>query len=404
MGIMADEPLMLLAHGADLPTVALSCARHADAILFYDEVDLLSLRHLMAARLREYVRRHCSIYCRWDADTTIDKSNLTAGGWHVEHTASRPAATGGSTNGRPFRYWRWTPAYRPIECDNHYRLIAQMHLPTQIVSRIGYLMLDQLSSRSDATLVRTCRTDNVVTSHGFGGVVEVSVFIANRTYFTDYHQFYDDVIDQLIATPQDIVLAPGNVIRSLAWHCQRRPDASRLCRLLSNTGEALDEADALALRERGWIDGWCDHMRCWDGGAMFITCPYGTYHLYDSVADLRVDGGRLICTDFTNLASPFVNYWNGDYAQITDDYQRCRCGRLFRPFKMGRTRDFSINGVHNTQMGGVLGPCDIYDTIKRVDVKGDLMRLILNRLPSPNQRSEVRKMLPQFMVQFVVED
>ena len=97
--------------------------------------------------------------------------------------------------------------------------------------------------------------------------------------------------------------------------------------------------------DNGYFDDACDHMRCWDGGATFYTCKHRNYHLMDNLAWVEEVDGRMICTDYFNLASPFVRYWNGDYCKIGKEYRRCECGRLYREFEFMQSRPFSLKGV-----------------------------------------------------------
>lgn len=102
-------------------------------------------------------------------------------------------------------------------------------------------------------------------------------------------------------------------------------------------------------------------MRCWDGGATFITCREGNYHILDNLSYCLDEEKKLISTDYFSFVSPFVNYWNGDYCQIDSNYKRCDCGRLFRNFKFLDSRPFAVKGESINK---------IKETIINLEIKG----------------------------------
>ncbi len=84
---------------------------------------------------------------------------------------------------------------------------------------------------------------------------------------------------------------------------------------------------------------WCDHMRCWDGGASFFTCKAGIYHLQDELSHVfSTENGEMASIDFFSYASPFVNYLNGDYCSVGKEYKKCDCGRWYRAFEFHNRR------------------------------------------------------------------
>lgn len=69
-----------------------------------------------------------------------------------------------------------------------------------------------------------------------------------------------------------------------------------------------------------------DTMRCWNGGASFFCCRYGSLHWLDFMASVQsTDDGSLISTDLYNLSQSFVGYDNGDKVRIING-DDCRCG------------------------------------------------------------------------------
>lgn len=68
-----------------------------------------------------------------------------------------------------------------------------------------------------------------------------------------------------------------------------------------------------------------DHMRCWDGGATYYTCPNMKTHWVDFSSIIRFDGQKLISTDLWNTAQKFVDYWNNDRL-LSRPIGKCDCG------------------------------------------------------------------------------
>jgi hypothetical protein len=88
------------------------------------------------------------------------------------------------------------------------------------------------------------------------------------------------------------------------------------------TGAPSDNVVA-ALRLHG-LDAR-DAMRCWDGGATFVTCKHGSTHWIDLLCETRIERKSLICTDLFNAAQQFIEYRNGDMLSSTR-HGTCKCG------------------------------------------------------------------------------
>lgn len=92
------------------------------------------------------------------------------------------------------------------------------------------------------------------------------------------------------------------------------------------TGEALPDETRAYLLDRGFDVR--DQMRCWDGGATFVTCPHGNRHWIDFLAPTSTDGdGRLVSSDLFNLAQPHLDYRNGDVV-VREFGETCPCGQV----------------------------------------------------------------------------
>ena len=77
---------------------------------------------------------------------------------------------------------------------------------------------------------------------------------------------------------------------------------------------------------------------------VLFTSPCWCHCCFQS-SNMRSQCRLAFCTDYFNLASPFVRYWNGDYCKIGKEYRRCECGRLYREFEFMQSRPFSLKGV-----------------------------------------------------------
>jgi phenylacetate-coenzyme A ligase PaaK-like adenylate-forming protein len=133
-------------------------------------------------------------------------------------------------------------------------------------------------------------------------------------------------------------------------------------------------------------------MRCWDGGASFFTCKNGTYHLNDNFAwTIEGPDNKMISTDYFNLASPFINYYNGDLCKIENEYHKCSCGRYYRPFKMLQNRPFALKGTSKL--------IDIKQQISQLSFKKYLIQVQFEnlsvRISSSRELSSVEKEILQ---------
>jgi hypothetical protein len=84
---------------------------------------------------------------------------------------------------------------------------------------------------------------------------------------------------------------------------------------------------------------------------------------------------KLISTDYFSLASPFVNYWNGDLCKIDNNYKRCDCGRLYRDFEFLENRPFLIKGRNIIRIKEELSR---FNSIKEVRCSKNYLELVSN--------------------------
>jgi hypothetical protein len=199
----------------------------------------------------------------------------------------------------------------------------------------------------------------------------------------------------------DVLFAPGPVIIALCGAIRKVfPRIHRVFGLVSNSNERLLPHDANFLM-MGYAGGVSDHMRCWDGGAGFWTCRHGTYHLMDNLSWSEEVEGRLVCTDYFNLAAPFVRYWNGDFCRITDTYQRCECGRLYREFEFLENRPFAVKGRSITEIRETISMLGLRE-VKRVSCSPDAV-VVTSVREIPDHKKRALTSRHHFEFRFVVE-
>ncbi len=384
----------------DYPTFLQKFVNHAHLLQYYTPTFIKEICQYLNTEITTFAQQNCPIY--QSQSGVITKSELSDSAlWYVNKWPTMLTSTSGSTTGERFSYKIWTETYNKIECDSHYKLILQefkLNKPLQIL----YLMLDNAKNRN-TELIKITKNNNIIMSHGQGLHATIHEVTQNQLYFDNYQLFYKEILDYLTNCNIDIILAPGNVIASLTWAVKHFQHTKPICQLLSNTGEKVDRSHLEYLRNNGIINNWCDHMRCWDGGVTFFTCQYNTYHLLDGLAWAYSDANRLISYDYFSLPSPFVNYWNGDYATIEEKYQQCKCGRYYRKFVIDRTRTTTINDMPNTRIRESLENSPISSNIKRAEASGSFLRLFTTCTITPQRQRSLRKKLPEFTIDFIEE-
>jgi hypothetical protein len=140
-------------------------------------------------------------------------------------------------------------------------------------------------------------------------------------------------------------------------------------------------------------------MRCWDGGATFFTCKFGTYHLLDNITSHKSIDNKLVTTDYFSLAAPFINYWNGDLCKIENEYLRCECGRLYHPFRMMENRPFALKGSSKLT--------SIKQQISQLSFKKDLIQvqfqnldatIVCSRQLDIDEKSQLQEILNEYNI------
>lgn len=396
MMLLCDDIHQLFRHKTDHISFLEKYAKIANTLMYQSEEFIKEVIEYLTTE----ITKHAQQLPVYTTQRIISKSELINTNWYLPYD-SFENETSGST-GKPFKYKIWRNTYDQLECESHYKTITDefnISGPTKIL----YLHYD-VTKPNSKELINIYTTNNPLVSHGLRGQAEIHSAIANHTFYMNYYRYYEELINYIIENKIDIIHAQSNAIASLAWNVKRLDKKEKLCKLISNTGSKLNLKHVIELQQNGNIDAWCDHMRCWDGGATFFTCKHNTYHLLDSLSWTYTSDYKLISSDYFSLPSPFINYWNGDYADISSDYERCKCGRAFRKFEMGRTRSKIMQVSEISTIQAALTDNHLLDGIKRVEIIQKFMRIFTKYSLPHDQRQSIRDTLNGIEIQFTVEE
>lgn len=372
---------------------------NASSLLYWDFDTIQKTSTKLTENITKYAAIHSPIY--QPTPTIVEKQHLrSTQNWYIKELPNFINSTTGTSTGKKFMYRIWTEGYNIIEGKHHYLMILD-EFDLKPPLKILYCVFQPRMTDNDD--INIFKTDNMVISHGLKGAAEIHRVQAGPLYHADTDAFYERLLSYSVKNRIDIIIAQGSTVASLAWYATKLNFKDKICRLLSNTGSGMNFSDAELLRRTGVVENWCDHMRSWDGGATFFTCKHRTYHMHDGLAYVNSIDGKMVSTDYFSLVAPFVNYWNGDYCEISDTYQRCLCGRAYRPFKMGRTRDKTFGSTSTGITKDALMATEGSHKIKRLT--GHNKHLIVH-VREPLRLSESAAMqaaVPQFTIKFQVE-
>lgn len=397
--MLFDDIHLLFHNKPEYITFLLKYAQFSHNLMYESEKFVKDATNYLKSQMEAYSKKspvyqkHIGIISKYEL---LDKKL-----WYISDIPSFENYTSGSTS-KPFKYKIWNDIYDVIEGQNHYKAITDefnIHGETKIL----YLHYDEILPQSDK-LISIYRTDNPLISHGLRRNAEIHSAVVNKTFYNNYYKYYEELINYIIENNIDIIHAQSNAIASLTWNTKRLRINNKLCKLISNTGSKLNINNVIELQNNGNIGAWCDHMRCWDGGATFFTCEYNTYHLMDGLAWAYADNYKLISTDYFSLCSPFVNYWNGDYADISNNYEYCKCGRIFRRFEMGRTRSKTTAISDLSTVQTALVENGLLDGLIRAEIIQQFARIYTKHSLPQDQKKQIKNVLGIPEIQFTVEE
>jgi hypothetical protein len=394
---LADSPIL---SGEEL----LGVLDHIGDLMFSDEQTVRRCTEALRHNIEGWARSRCPRYpldkpfaCKADLEDKI--------GWYVPALSgkSTEVSTTGSTTGMPFKYMRWQSMFHKIEWDYHHNLILDEF---GVCDRPNILYFFSENYKTDGDSPIACfggGSDLAINNHG-SSRDPIAHHVNFRVYQRDGEGFFRFLFDYVQRHRIDVFFTSPPQIRSMCNFIRKFGVKHKIGGLLSSTGDRMlpSDADFLSV-ENQYFEHICDHMRCWDGGASFYTCRRGKYHLMDNLCWVEELEGKMICTDYFNLSSPFVRYWNGDYCQVGKVYKRCECGRLHRDFKFMEIRPFSLKGVsmNHIKQGlkglGIPGIREVRCSMKFLDV--------VSEIPLSNgDMARISALSDRFEFRFMVEE
>jgi len=347
-------------------------------------------------KFRDYCLEGLRKHIRIPDSSSKEKINEFRENWYNTEISSFENSTSGTT-GERFKYLIWKDAYSLIEGNAHYRAVAEEFNLTP--SNTIQLQLNKLEVCEDKQ-IRIIRTKNPILSHGFGETNPLHQAVANKTFVENPIKYYHDLLNYIKTNKFDILLTDGMNTRELVHYIQRLNFKGKVATLLSNTNSKIHEASVKFLIDNKHIDNFCDHMRCWDGGATFMTCKYNKYHLMDGLSWAYSKDSKLISSDYYSLPSVFYNYWSGDAAEVSEQYQLCECGRNYREFRFLNSR--SKRSPYFDKDKVIEAMNIIKSKIIKVESVDLLLRIYTNMPVEMGFRKAVRNKLPGILVQFMV--
>jgi len=350
----------------DIPSLLQQALDLSYDLMYTSPEEIINYREVMTQAIKSFANEKCRLYRDYGAgdEGIIDKDYLESKReyWDTNTTNTIELATGGTTRrGFPYNYWK--EVFYKIENRFHYGYILEefyIPRPPRVLCTVMGATGIGPKIEFNGYKIRTeiTDTDNSINNHGCSSS-EVHYFARNDIDKLPKELLGEFLVDYMIRRDIDIFLADGLFIDSVYdYVVEHSPE--KFVNLISNTAAPVKQEKLIWLKDNGYIDNWCDHMRCWDGGTTFFTCINGTTHLMDNLNYTYEVDSKMICTDFFSLAAPFIDYHNGDFCSIDNEYRKCECGRWFRPFRLSRARPFFIKDRN----GELVSSYEIIDKIR----------------------------------------
>lgn len=282
----------------------------------------------------------------------IEKGDMK---FYKSHIPRKKITTSGTT-AAPFEYFVSEDYFKRIEIDLHYKyVLKEFDLDKPIsVLRInvfphkgmrGYQKIEYKGK--NFWLKRFIEDNDYFLTHAATGIFFHFIY-----YPDEIDVFCDYLINVFFKENKvDVFLSPFSFI-SVLLSFMKSPE--KIAYLISNINESVLEEEIPNVLKI--CDYFCDHMRCWDGGMTFITCKHGNKHILDYLSYVESIDGKLVSTDYFNTVGRFIRYWNGDYCEINEKWDKCDCGRYYRKFYLeGNRKPFlAVNNMTSWEVGGVL--------------------------------------------------
>jgi hypothetical protein len=373
--------------------------------LMYQDPKVISLVvSKLCKGIENYSKNHSKIYQDHSEEKIYDRRNIIKDDWIVKSLSSDRMVkhnTSGSTTGEPFSFYCDKKHWSYIQKNCEFDLIRKEYNLFNKELKILNLIKHPNNPKVKNFYLRTENHRPINMFSSFGAEKFETYFINWDNYMVNPEDWHKKLFGFLDSAPFfDIVLSSGPVINILNRHIKKYEFSKSFAYLLSHTTEFPRTEDFHFLKNNGNITHYCDHMRCWDGGASFFTCKFGTYHLNDNFAWVtQGSDNKLISTDYFNIAAPFINYWNGDRCKIENDYRKCECGRWYRPFKMIQNRPFALKGPKKlTLIKEQIGQLEFKNKISQVKFDGLEVIVYLNEEINQAGLNKIKEILSDYTV------
>lgn len=381
----------------------------AENLLYADENDVIRVIEKIKQNIVDYAIKNSLIYKDFNSSRVYTKQDLCdTQKWYSKDLLPEieQFRTSGSTTGDPFYYGVWRKYISLIEDKYQYGMILdefgieKKHINIVVLSQLPY----SPAIEGDLFFIQEIGPTSFA-MHGHKSVQSTRSFVNFEKYTVDpdgWHEKFFQMIDAL--SEIDVILCSASKMRLICKYIKKFNYKNKLCKLLSHTGELPSYDDFYFLKNNGYIDSFCDSMRCWDGGATFFSCKFETRHLMDNISwTYEADGGKLVSTDYFSMAAPFVNYWNGDLCEISREYQRCKCGRLYRPFKMLESRPFEVKGPKKlNEIKKLISELDFAQIITHVQFNGLSVNITVSEAISKEQEEILQEILIGYKLYFLI--
>lgn len=364
---------------------------------------ITKIRQKMTEGITHYAQNYSGIYATNPIDTIYSRQQLNKKEeWlckNIQLDRIILHNTSGSTTGEPFSYHGDQKYFDFIQRVSEFDIILkEYHLygkPLKILN-----LFKHPYNPKPTTFYLKTHNHSTSRFHTYGALDTTTYFVNWDSYIDNPDDWHLQLLDLLKTITFDIVLAGGPVINILCRYIKKHNFKHYFTYLLSHTTEFPRISDFHFLKENKNITHYCDHMRCYDGGANFFTCKYGTYHLNDHLSwTIEGPDHKMISTDYFNIVSPFINYWNGDLCTIDNNYQLCDCGRYYRPFKMLENRPFAIKGPTKlTEIKKQIGALEYKYKIDQVQFENLSANIYLNKSLTTDELETLQNILQDYKI------
>lgn len=364
---------------------------------------ITQIKDKMLDNIIRYAQLNSGVYAKYPIDTIFTRQHLNIkDNWICKNIPPNRIIhqhTSGSTTGEPFHYYHDTKYFDFVQQSSEFKLILKEYHLYDKPLKILNLFKHPYNPKPTNFYIET-KNYSSSRFHTYGAADATTYFVNWDNYMNDPENWHNQLLDLLSNVTMDIVLGSGPVFNILCRYIKKNNFKQYFAYLISHTTEFPRIEDLQFLKDNGNITHYCDHMRCYDGGANFFTCKYGTYHLNDHLSWVTEGPDhKLLSTDYSNIVAPFINYWNGDLCEIQNEYQLCKCGRYYRPFKMLENRPFALKGPTKlTDIKKQIGALEYKSKLNQVQFENFNVNIYVNESLMPNELETLKNILEGYTV------